>query len=59
MEAEILEALRRPMEKEMVQGLHTHTESLPDDETEYVRKFQERRQAPTDKQSSSPAPRMP
>jgi hypothetical protein len=58
MEAEILETLRRQVEKEMP-GLHTYIESLPDEETEYVKKFQERRQAATDKQSSSPAPRMP
>jgi len=59
MEAEILETLRRQVEKEMLPGLHTYIESLPDDETEYLKKFQERRQAATDKQSSSPAPRMP
>jgi hypothetical protein len=59
MEAEILEILHCPIEREMLLGLHTYIESPPDDQTEYVKKFQERRQAPTDKQSCSPAPRMP
>jgi hypothetical protein len=59
MEAEILATLSRPIEKEMLSGLHTYIESLTDDETKYVKKFLERRRAATDKQSSSPAPRVP
>ena len=59
MEAEILETLRRPIEKEMLAGLHTYIESLTDDETKYVKKFLERRRAATDNQSSSTAPRVP
>ena len=58
-EAEILETLHRPIEKEMLSGLHTYIESLTDDETKYLKKFLERRRAATDKQSSSPAPKMP
>ena len=59
MEAEILETLRRPIEKEMLAGLHTYIELLSEDEKHYVKKFPERRRAATDKQWSSPAPRMP
>lgn len=59
MEAEILETLRRPIEKEMLAELHTYVESLTDDETKYIKKFLERRRAATDEQSSSQALRMP
>ena len=59
MEAEILATLSRPIEKEMLSGLHTYIESLTDDETKYVKKFLERRRAATDKQCYSPVPRMP
>ena len=59
MEAEILATLSRPIEKEMLSGLHTYIESLTDDETQYVKKFLERRRAAKDKQSSFTAPRVP
>ena len=58
MEAEILETLRRPIEKEMLAGLHTYVESLTDDEAGYVKKFLERRRVAMNEQSFSVAPRM-
>ena len=59
MEAVRLGTLRRPREKEMLSGLLRYIDSLADDQPEYVKNFLQRRRAATDRQSSSPAPRMP
>jgi guanylate kinase len=50
-EAEILEILGCPIEKEMLSRLRTFIESRTDDETEYVQNFLERRRAAMKMQS--------
>lgn len=53
MEAEILETLSCPIEKEMLSELHAYIESLTDEETRFIKKFLERRRAAKDTQSPS------
>ena len=57
MEAEILEILSCPIDKQMLSGLHAYIESLTDDETKFIKKFLERRREAMHAQSSTIAKR--